>query len=93
MKPTLKTIHNTDTGEPTRVRYKSDVTTVGFDVETVADDENGVTRVAVLDSMSAEPHSGDEKAWIDIEDIAGVFEVVSGLTFIDGVDAFGERIK
>ena len=91
--PTLKTIHDNETGEPSRIRYKGNAVNLGFAVNTTAGDGEPTTRLAVLDCVGApitDPE--DAEAFIDIEETVAAFDAVAGVPGIDGVDAFEEAI-
>jgi len=85
---TLKVIHKTETGEPTRIRYRGETIDAGFGVEPVDDGY-----VAVLDSLSTSDfHEGDADAFVDLEELTHAIDCVEAIEYITGIDALKTRL-
>lgn len=85
---TLKAIHKTETGEPTRIRYNGETIDAGFNVEPV---DSGY--VAVLDSLSTSDFEEcDVDAFVDLEELTHAVGCVARIDYIVGVDALEARL-
>jgi len=85
---TLKTIHDTETGEPTRIRYNGDLIEAGFNVTAVDDGY-----IAVLDSVSTtDIIDGENRAFVDLEELTHATGRVKMIDSIVGVDALETRL-
>lgn len=89
----LKTLHDTETGEPNRIRYDGNEVELGFKIETMASDDEPHIRTAVLSSMSAPIiDEKDAEAFVDLDEAVHALWLVSNVPAVDRVDAFGEVI-
>ena len=83
----LKTLHDTDSGQPTRIKYDGEFVYAGFDIVTTAGSDDPTRRVAVLDCLgSYKIHDGDDTAFVELSELQQAINLVRGVPYIDGVD-------
>lgn len=77
----LKTIHDTETGDPTRIKYDGDAVYVGFKVE-----RKGVGRVAKVDcARTYDIHDTEDTAFIDLEEFEHALATVESMDCVGAV--------
>lgn len=88
----LKTLHDTDHSEPTRLKYDGDLVYAGFAVHTTAGSDEPTRRVAELDCVgSYEIHEGDHTAFVELDELERAVELVASVPYIDAVETpFGD---
>ena len=83
----LKTLHDTDSGQPTRIKYDGDLVYAGFEIQTLAGSDDPTQRLAVLDCLgSYEIHHGDDTAFVDMDELQQAIALVRAVPYIDAVD-------
>lgn len=81
---TLKTLHDTETGEVTRIRYKGDEVNLGFDFDDGA---------AKLDSLATRDVWEDEsEAFVELEEVCDAIRTVGRMDQVNQVFGLGTEL-
>ena len=81
----LKTLHDTETGDPTRIKYDGDTVYVGLTVN-----RHGEGYIAIVDCVGAyDIHDTEDTAFVDLDEFEHALATVETMDIVDAVQLMG----